>query len=256
MSEPKLQSPIVLVHGLLGITQLQLHGWVIASYFPGITEALIAAGNRVFVPQLSLTGSVAERAGELKNLIEANLGADGPLHVIAHSMGGLDSRYMISQLGMAERVLTLTTLGTPHRGTSFADWGTKQFGPVVRPFLDHFGIETQAFYDLTRPKCAAFNQDILDDARVRYFSVAGAFQPDLLTPEWWLSYGIIHEQEGANDGLVAVESAKWGTFLGTWDADHAGLINWPNPVARARGLWHDRVPDYLNLVSGLADQGF
>jgi len=39
-------------------------------------------------------------------------------------MGGLDSRHAISlRLGLAERVLTLTTLGTPHRGTAFADWG-------------------------------------------------------------------------------------------------------------------------------------
>src|SRR5262249_5187529 len=38
------------------------------------------------------------------------------VHVFAHSMGGLDARYMISRLGMAKRVLSLTTIATPHRG--------------------------------------------------------------------------------------------------------------------------------------------
>ena len=74
-----------------------------------------------------------------------------PVHLFAHSMGGLDSRYMISQLDMADRVLTLTTIGTPHRGTSFADWGVDRFERIVKPILDIIGMPYQAFYDLTAP---------------------------------------------------------------------------------------------------------
>ena len=51
-------------------------------------------------------------------------------------MGGLDSRYMISKLDMADRVLSLTTLGTPHRGTAFADWAVGKVEKVVRPALE------------------------------------------------------------------------------------------------------------------------
>ena len=76
----------------------------------------------MFVPWLSPTGGVADRAQQLKDFIDRVSPAE-PVHLFAHSMGGLDARYMISCLGMAQRVLTLTTLGTPHRGTAFADWG-------------------------------------------------------------------------------------------------------------------------------------
>ena len=51
-------------------------------------------------------------------------------------MGGLDARYLISRLGMADRVLSLTTLGTPHRGTSFADWGVSRLQRYLRPLLE------------------------------------------------------------------------------------------------------------------------
>ena len=42
------------------------------------------------------------------------------MHLIAHSMGGLDARHMIVREGMAERVASLTTVGTPHNGTPVA----------------------------------------------------------------------------------------------------------------------------------------
>ena len=103
-------------------------------YFPGICERLEAAGNRVFVPCVSPTSAVADRARDLKRFIEQNV-PTGPLHLVGHSMGGLDARYMITKLGMDSRVRSLTTIGTPHRGTAFADWGIRHFGSVLTPFL-------------------------------------------------------------------------------------------------------------------------
>src|SRR5262245_38029287 len=52
MIVPRLRSPIVLVHGLLGFGRLWIWGWPVFGYFPGIPESLRAAGNRVLVPQL------------------------------------------------------------------------------------------------------------------------------------------------------------------------------------------------------------
>jgi triacylglycerol lipase len=241
---------------LLGYDYLRLLGWTIAEYFNGIPGALEAAGNRVLVPRLSPSASVAERAGELKGFLDDNL-PTGPLHIIAHSMGGLDSRYLISRLEMANRVLTLTTLGTPHRGTAFADWGTQNLGQRVQPFLDLFGIPTEAFWDLRRDRCADFNDQTPDADGVRYFSVAGSFEPDWLSSQWLLPYQIIAAEEGANDGLVSIDSARWGEASNQWpDTNHADLVNWPNPAAKLQGRWRDRTPDYLALVGRLADEGF
>lgn len=33
-------------------------------------------------------------------------------------------------------------------------------------------------------------------------------------------------EKGENDGLVSVDSSKWGTFLGTIEANHLEQINW------------------------------
>ena len=42
------------------------------------------------------------------------------VNIIAHSKGGLDSRWAISKLGLAPHVASLTTINTPHRGCVFA----------------------------------------------------------------------------------------------------------------------------------------
>src|SRR5690348_10941697 len=47
---PKLDAPIVLVHGLCGYDRIIAFGHTLMDYFPGIREKLEAAGNRVFVP--------------------------------------------------------------------------------------------------------------------------------------------------------------------------------------------------------------
>src|SRR5436190_23024830 len=112
---PRLRAPIVLVHGLLGFGRVRIGPWVIATYFRGLPEALEQAGNRVLVPSLSMTGGVAERARQLKAYLDREA-PNEPVHLFGHSMGGLDSRYLITHLGMSDCVLSLTTLGTPHRG--------------------------------------------------------------------------------------------------------------------------------------------
>src|SRR5262249_54237488 len=149
-----------------------------------------AAGNRVLLPQLSLTSGVEERAGQLRDFLAREARGE-PVHLIAHSMGGLDSRYLISKLNMAPRILSLTTIGTPHRGSPFADWGVRHLERIVRPLLDWFGIPQQAFYDLTTAKCRAFNEEVPDISSVRYFSVAGRHDGDWWSPEWHVPYQIV-----------------------------------------------------------------
>jgi triacylglycerol lipase len=253
---PRLKAPVVLVHGLLGFSRVQVGGCTVLNYFPGIGAALEAAGNRVLAPSLSMTAGISERAQELKEFILAAC-PDTPVHVLAHSMGGLDSRYMISRLGMADHVLTLTTLGTPHRGTAFADWGTRRLERLVRPVLDFIGMPCAAFYDLTRPRCRMFNAATPDAPNVRYFSVAARHDGGLLRPEWLLPYHIVHAVEGPNDGVVSVESARYGEVLEIWDGDHLSLVNWLHPAIPAGGdAERDQLPRYAQLLQRLADLGY
>jgi triacylglycerol lipase len=240
----------VLVHGILGFDHLKLCGWKIYSYFAHTPERLSAAGNRVFVARLSPTGAVAQRAAQLKAFLDRRVPGE-PVHLVGHSMGGLDARYLIARLGMAHRVLTLTTLGTPHRGTAFADWGIRHLGRIAQPFFEILGIPPQGFYDLTTPSCRAFNEQIPDAPGVRYFSVAGRHTGSWRRPEWQLPHHIVTQSEGPNDGIVSLASATYGESTEVWEGDHLSLIHWLHPPAGAA-----RAAGYTALVRRLADEGF
>jgi triacylglycerol lipase len=254
MIVPALKAPLVLVHGLFGFNRIQVSDFTIADYFPGVVPCLRDAGNRVLVPSLSPTGGVAQRAQQLREFILRE--TSEPVHILAHSMGGLDARYMISKLDMAPRVLSLTTLGTPHKGTCFADWGLSRLEGIVKPALDFFGVPYQAFYDLTTASCSKFNAEVPNAANVRYFSVAGRHDGGLLTPEWLLSYFIVLNGEGPNDGVVSVTSAQFGEGLEIWDGDHFSLVNWVHPLATNRTIFRDPAPRYGSLLRRLANEGY
>jgi triacylglycerol lipase len=244
LMESPTRAPIVLVHGLLGFDRVKVGPFTLCRYFPGIEDALVAAGYRVGVPNLAKTRGVAHRAEQLRRYILDTFPGER-VHIVAHSMGGLDARYMIWHLEMHPWVHTLTTIGTPHRGTAFADWGQRRLGRTVKPLLHFWGIPTEAFDDLTTESCARFNETTPDAPGVRYFSVAGTCPRDLLSPLWWPAAEVVTEIEGPNDGIVAVQSASYGELFEVWDADHMNLVNRPNP--RASG-WGDRPSDYLRLV--------
>jgi triacylglycerol lipase len=262
MSDPNLRAPIVLVHGILGFDEWELAGQDIVDYFRGVREFLSDAGYTVpQPPKLNTAGSVEERANDLQEYLTTSALANEAVHLIAHSMGGLDARRMISRNrgGIAERIRTLTTIGTPHRGTPVANVGTAKFR-VVLEAMAVVHVDVKGFSNLTTTWAEQFNQDNGDAGNVGYFSIAGEFQAkglfppfgDLLKP----SYDLITDNGGgANDGLVPVESAKHGNFLGTWPADHFRLINWAtNIVTPIEELADPTILNsYLELVQSLPE---
>ncbi len=252
------ETPIVLVHGFLGYDELDLPGLSI-SYFRGIPDALRGAGYSVpEPPKLNSGGSVKERASDLREYLESNDEVAGrKVHLIGYSMGGLDCRYLVSCMGMAERVMSLTTLGAPHRGTALADVAVEVLGSLVKAIDATRLLDLRGSFDLTVRNCKEFNrEDVPDTDHVRYYSVAGLYHPestdgpDLLG----LSHKYLMEREGDNDGLVSVRSATYGTFLGTWPGNHFRLVNCPtNLIEPAEELDDPSVIQrYLDLVARLA----
>jgi len=68
------------------------------------------------------TGSITSRADRLHEQLKSRVRGRG-VNFLAHSMGGLDCRHLISHISPKEYVpLSLTTLSTPHRGSPFMDW--------------------------------------------------------------------------------------------------------------------------------------
>jgi triacylglycerol lipase len=225
----RLRSPIVLAHGLLGFARFAVRGITVATYFRGIPRFLEDLGNRVILTAVPATGSIAARSEALRREIQSHVDRE-PVHVIAHSMGGLDCRHMITHLDMSRQVLSLTTLGTPHRGTCFADCGvdlTERIG--VFSWLRRSPLDHEAFEDLRTDRCAQFNLATPDASDVLYLSVAGVKpRNEMLYALRW-SHDVIAQKEGPNDGLVSAQSARWGQFLGEWNCDHINLVGWTGP---------------------------
>ncbi len=253
---PRLQAPIVLAHGLLGFSRLEVGGYSLVSYFRLIPEFLEQGGNRVALTTVPPAGSVASRAEALKREIQKRFGEE-PIHLIAHSMGGLDARHMITHLETAKRVLTLTTLGTPHRGTVFADRGVElaeRFNLLA--WIAKLGISSEAFRDLKTEVCRKFNEATPDSPAVRYFSVAGDKKREEMFFPLRYSHDVIAPVEGPNDGLVAVQSARWGERFTVWNCDHINLVGWTSPREQLSGYTFDVKTGYSDILKRLVECGF
>ena len=240
-------TPVVLAHGLCGFNRLFASRRPTRGYFPGVREALESLGFRVLVPMVSPTAGVATRAAELKAIIRREVGHE-PVRVIGHSLGGLDARYMISRLGMDRQVTSLVTVGTPHRGSTFADWAVSRLARFFRPLFRSVGLPDDAIFDLTTDHCRRFNELVPNAPGVQYRSVAGRCDAATLGREWWFPNRIVGRAEGANDGVVSVASATWGERTDVWAGDHLNLVNWPNRLMRRAGTWTDRAADYVGLL--------
>ena len=237
-SVPNLRHPVVLAHGLLGFSRVAVtlgFGAVGTSYFRGIPERLAAAGVRVFQTSVPPTGSIARRSAALRDAIRAEFG-DAPVHIVAHSMGGLDARHAITHGGLGAQVVSLTTLSTPHRGSPVADRGTDVARRLhVLEMLRAIGGDSAAFEDLRTDACAAFNAETPDLPSVRYASVGATMPRPGIAMTLRGTFDLIREVDGDNDGLVSVNSAKWGEAFDVVTADHFDLIGWTPPVASPLG---------------------
>ncbi|KAF9317087.1 hypothetical protein BG003_001199 [Podila horticola] len=238
--------PVVLCHGFSGFDSLGQNPDFRFDYWYGVRDALDDIGCKVHTARVPPFAGVQERAERLKEYIEHNLPHGAEVNLIGHSMGGLDCRYMISHLKSNHfKVRSLTTLATPHHGSSFADYVMSDI--VGQSKLEAFwtimslvGIERGAAENLTTYYLKnEFNPHTPNDPSVAYFSYAAAFEPGFFS-RFRFPWKIIMDREGPNDGLVSVESAKWGTFIRTIpNADHMDLMNWVNALAwsRARFPW-------------------
>ncbi|KAJ4482510.1 alpha beta-hydrolase [Lentinula aciculospora] len=125
------RNPIVLCHGLYGFDtrgpssfpSLQIHYW--SNVLRVLREKMKA---EVIVTAVPGTGSIAARAESLDRQLHERAAGRG-LNFLAHSMGGLDCRHLISRVKPTKYTpLSLTTVSTPHRGSPFMDWCSDNLG--------------------------------------------------------------------------------------------------------------------------------
>jgi triacylglycerol lipase len=243
----KCAHPIVLAHGWMGVDSFLLPGMPRAEYFRGVREHLESAGHCVYVTRVSPFAGVRHRAEQLAAQL-AKIDAE-KVNIVAHSMGGLDARYAISRLGLAERVASLTTIGTPHYGTPLADTSLiMRELPLLRRAL-LLGLGLDGVHDLTTTQMALFNQAVPDVRGVHYASYVGWVSGGVRDVHTLLAPGFTYlsRRTGENDGMVPAASQRWGDVLGEVNADHWAQIGW------SRGL--DAKSFYAALARALARFG-
>lgn len=187
-------------------------------YFKNVRTFLNTNGfSEVSNTNVDFAGSVAVRAEQLKNHVEGVLARTGAakVHIIAHSMGGLDARRMIVELGMETSVASLTTIGTPHLGTVLADrvlgFGGKLLIKILRD-----AVNLEGFRDLTTAACDSFNRAARDaEAKnaVVYQTYASWEEGDDMFVPLFPSWALIRAADGRNDGLVPFRSQAWESEL-------------------------------------------
>lgn len=222
-----MKYPIVLAHGIAPFDELYqpfLKVWKYLGrnsdrfdYFKGIASHLTRYHFKVTATHVDFAGSVEKRAGELALEVGEVLAGTGAskIHIIAHSMGGLDARHMIVDNNMHDKVATLTTIGTPHNGTPFADAGIEKAGFLV-DLLGNVGSDISGFEDLQTGRTAEFNQraeKIEAENPVHYVVYASHQGKDRVFGALKPSWEIINAKEGENDGLVSVKSQSWTSAL-------------------------------------------
>jgi triacylglycerol lipase len=267
---PLPRYPVFLVHGIGFRSHSAGNG---TEYWGGVTPTLDKLGVPWFASDQQAFGLIEENAETLKRDILAWLaihpGYD-KVNIIAHSRGGLEARYLVSRLDMADKVASITMLSTPNRGStltnkvyafigserSLAAWGTDAFATLqgdVNPQSYRAGRQ------LLPESMDEFNQAVPDASGVFYQSYAGRISKSYPNPFLAISCQIIEKAEGENDGMVSVESAKWGLFRGFPMGEDRPIIS-HHRIAGQNDFdqtpLFDVAPFVASLVADLASRGY
>jgi triacylglycerol lipase len=254
--------PLLLVHGVF------FRDFRHFDYWGRIPKELKKNGAELYLGDQQSAASVRASADELARRIEQLVSETGceKVNIIAHSKGGLDARYAVSRLGMDRYVASLTTVCTPHRGCLFADNLLKKAPEKLKngiakkynAALGRLGDESPDFIaavtDLTSESCKRLNEEAPDMDGVYYQSVASKMNA------WTsgkfplnLSHLYVRPFDGENDGLVSVESSRWGenfslvSVNGPRGVSHGDMID----LNRENIDGFDVREFYVDLVRGL-----
>lgn len=266
-----LKYPLLLVHGM-GFRDYDL-----IRYWGRIPKALEQMGCRIYYGQQDSIAAVETNGRHIAQRIDEILRQTGAekVNIIAHSKGGLDSRYAISLAGAGSKVASLTTVATPHHGSKTIDRLTKLPNWLIRLVSIYSNLSfrilgdkhpdfDRVFRNFGTEEARKFNAATPDHPEVYYQSYAFVMKRSSSDMILWLPHKVVKGIEGENDGLLPVESVKWGNFRGTYcgagnrgisHLDEIDLRRRPFPGRHTEGIT-DIVDFYIEMVSELAERGF
>ena len=259
----ELKYPVVLVHGLAKSDREE----ELVNSWGRIPQVLRENGVKVYFGNTDGWGGIETNAELLKITIDSILENTEyeKVNIIAHSKGGIDSRYFIWRYNYGDRVASLTTISTPHHGAELADLVFSSRIIHIRSVRERlldiariFGDGNTDVYglnqDLTTENMRDFNANVAMDKRVYYQSIYSVMDDPLDDPKYTISNTRIKNMSGDNDGLVSALSANWGSNIRRLQVSlsHGQIID--QGSIRFPGV---EIPDiYLEIIAELAQKGF
>ena len=250
--------PIILVHGVNCRDDRPL------AYWGRIPAALKARGARVYLGGQDAWGTVSGNAAQLKQTVQRVRREEkcDKVNFIAHSKGGLEVRYLVSRMGLAEHTASVTTLSTPHRGSRTAGWIAGQrlltpYGACSKQFWRLLGDQAPHFRETLRDISAAWSEDFNrmcpDMPGIFYQSWGANLSGSLHDPVMALFAAVCRPLDGETDGLVSCRSAEWGFYRGTLArVSHQDLVD---TFQRDLPYFHP-CGFYVRMVRELRQKGF
>jgi len=260
----KLRYPVFLCHGYGAIGSVVKSG-------PLHDPCMKIRGHGVvaIAPNTVPYAKIETRAENWVRLIQRFCKEHGydKINVVTHSMGGLDMRCALSKLDAAEYVESLTTIATPHHGSSLADLVLKTPEGVMEKLSEMFDWFGDSMYPKTKSDALGsleqltcgyatqiFNPEHPDVNEVSYYSYSAAVGKGTkfgINPVLRFQNNQIFDKEGENDAFVSVKSATWGTHLETVPLSHLSQMHLQ--MNKETSKIYNQF--WLNVLKRLADKG-
>jgi triacylglycerol esterase/lipase EstA (alpha/beta hydrolase family) len=271
--------PVLLMHGMFGFDK----AFGILEYFykvPGLYDRLGVAYETYAVAAFN---SPEARAQQIEPIAQAFLDATEArkLNMVGHSQGGLDARWMVSSMGWDDRVSALVTVATPHQGAITADavlgllpgFAEDILAAILNGLAPIMGGGSEqdtlaAFQWITVDyMTTTFNPANPDMPGVKYYSYGGVScgwldfdcqkvrNGETVDAVFLATYNFTLGSDpghGPNDGLVMIESSKWGQFMGEIPADHMDEMG---QIADQNNKAFDHLSFYESVVDLLFREG-
>lgn len=248
--------PIVLIHGAGFRDRKHLNYW------GRIPNVLKKHGCRIFYGHQDSWATIENNAIIIKKRIEKIIEETGAekVNLIAHSKGGLESRYLISTLDMSSKIASLTTIATPHHGSKtmgvifklpkvllrlvsvLANLWFRMLGDAKPDFYNVCGQFTTDFAD-------KFNDDNPDSQDVYYQSYAAVMSNSFSDMLMLIPHFVVNLIEGENDGLVTPKSATWTNFRGVFrGSTRRGISHADEVDIRRRRISRKKSSEHINDI--------
>ena len=263
----KTKYPVLMVHGIF------FRDWQIMNYWGRVPASLIRNGANVYYGHQQSAQSIKDSASELRDAImkiRQETGAE-KVNIIAHSKGGLDSRYAISKLGMDRYVATLTTINTPHRGCDMVDYlfdklpngivkiVAEKYNQIFTVLGDTKPDFLSGVEDLRASRAENYDIEMPDSPLVSYRSRMSVMKSARSAGfPLNLGYTIIKKLNGENDGLVWEKSAQHGEYELVRNNKHRRGISHGDVIDLFRENidGYDVREYYVGIVKKLKEEGF